>query len=168
MRDSDFDATFSALYERYAIDVYRFALGLSGNASDAEDIVSETFTRVWTSTQPVRSTTVRSYLFTIARNVYLHGLRRTRREAPNAEVAATAHDPRPTPEQHAAARSSLHALSKSLARLKEQDRSALLLHVVHDLGYAEIASMLGISVANVKIKIHRARISLAHLREEQP
>jgi DNA-directed RNA polymerase specialized sigma24 family protein len=39
---------FEALYQRYAADVFRFALYLCGNRAEAEDIASETFVRVWT------------------------------------------------------------------------------------------------------------------------
>ena len=40
---------FSSLYKKYAPDVYRFALYLSGERGDAEDITSETFVRAWTA-----------------------------------------------------------------------------------------------------------------------
>jgi len=38
---------FGGLYEKYAADVFRFALYLSGNRADAEEIASETFVRAW-------------------------------------------------------------------------------------------------------------------------
>jgi len=69
---------FSALYKKYAPDVFRFALYLSGSRADAEDITSETFVRVWTSPAPVEAATVKSYLFTIARNLFLQELRKRR------------------------------------------------------------------------------------------
>ena len=58
---------FSALYKKYAPDVFGFALYLSGERGEAEDITSETFVRVWTSPEPIEMATVRGYLFTIAR-----------------------------------------------------------------------------------------------------
>jgi len=67
---------FEKLYEDHARDVYRFALYLSGDRAVAEDITSETFIRVWTATARVELATVRAYLLTIARNLYLHGQRR--------------------------------------------------------------------------------------------
>lgn len=66
---------FSELYRRYAPDVYRFALYLTGQSSEAEDITAETFARVWTSPEPLRTATVKAYLFTIARHLYRHGRR---------------------------------------------------------------------------------------------
>jgi DNA-directed RNA polymerase specialized sigma24 family protein len=58
---------------------YRFTLYLSGDQSWAEDIVSETFVRCWTSPEPIRTATVKSYLFAIARNLYLRELNRRAR-----------------------------------------------------------------------------------------
>jgi sigma-70-like protein len=49
--------SFGELYARYAQDVYRFALYLSGDRHEAEDITSETFVRAWTATVPIRTWT---------------------------------------------------------------------------------------------------------------
>src|ERR1051325_8887276 len=70
---------FHELYERYSRDVYRFALYLSGDPAAADDIASETFVRVWSSPEPVRFATVKGYLFTIARNLWLMERRRDSR-----------------------------------------------------------------------------------------
>src|SRR5215471_15705643 len=70
---------FSELYRRYAPEVFRFALYLTGNRADAEDITSETFVRLWASSEPIRSQTVKGYLCTIARNLFLRGLRQQSR-----------------------------------------------------------------------------------------
>src|SRR3982750_3905286 len=72
---------FGTLYRQYAPDVYRFALYLSGDASTAEDLTSETFVRLWTA-RDVRVATVRAYLFAIVRNLYRQSLRQSRREEP--------------------------------------------------------------------------------------
>ena len=82
---------FEALYEKYARDVFRFALFLSGNRADAEDIASETFVRAWNAPGEIRQATVKAYLLVIARNCYLQGLRRSGRHAPLEEDFA---DPR--------------------------------------------------------------------------
>ncbi len=79
---------FSALYRQYAPEVFRFALYLSGNQGDAEDITSETFVRAWTSAAHVDMATVRGYLFTIARNLFRQGLRRSRRHSDLNETIA--------------------------------------------------------------------------------
>jgi len=67
------------MYQKYAPEVFRFALYLSGNHGEAEDIVSETFVRAWTSAEHIEMPTLRGYLFTIARNLFLHGRRKSSR-----------------------------------------------------------------------------------------
>ena len=70
---------FEGLYQAHAKDVHRFALFLSGRHDQADDIVSETFIRLWSARSRVDLATVRSYLFTIARNLYLQQQRHRRR-----------------------------------------------------------------------------------------
>jgi RNA polymerase sigma-70 factor, ECF subfamily len=60
------DATdFGSIYKRYSADVFRFALYLCGNRAEADDFLSETFTRAWTSPAGIRVGTVKAYLFMI-------------------------------------------------------------------------------------------------------
>jgi DNA-directed RNA polymerase specialized sigma24 family protein len=62
------DATdFGSIYQRYAPDALRFTLYLCANRADAEDILSETFIRAWTSPAGIRVGTVKAYLLMIAR-----------------------------------------------------------------------------------------------------
>ena len=95
---------FDTLYQRYARDVYRFALYLSGRPHEADDITAETFVRAWTSRQPIRVGTVKAYLFMIARNLYRAGLREHGRTA---ALDETMRDPGPGPDTAAADRLTL-------------------------------------------------------------
>lgn len=152
---------FSALYQKYAPDVFRFALYLSGNRAEAEDITSETFVRVWTSPEPIRAETVKGYLFTIARNLYLQGLRKSKRHAELDEQMA---DHQASPLAQAEQKAEFLAVLAGLQELPETDRSAVLLRAVEGLPYEEIAKALGITLAAVKTKIYRARLALARIR----
>jgi len=153
---------FTTLYRQHAADVFRFALHLSRDRHEAEDITSETFVRAWTSPEPIRLATVRGYLFTIARNLYLQRLRKRRSHV------ALAHDLR-DPGQDPLARieqtSQVRAVLEGVQRLPEIDRSALLMRALNGMAYAEIARALGITLAAVKVKIHRARIALLALKD---
>ena len=73
--------TFHEIYKRHSRDVYRYAYWLSGSAEDADDITSETFARAWAGREAIRTETVKAYLFAIARNLYLKGLRHTKRQS---------------------------------------------------------------------------------------
>jgi RNA polymerase sigma-70 factor (ECF subfamily) len=154
---------FAALYERYAADVYRFALYLSGDRGEAEDITSETFTRAWTAPGPIVTATVKGYLFTIARNLFLHGRRAASRAV---AVDETLRDPAAPPDVRAEQRAALDAVRARLRTLPAPDRAALLMYAVGGMPYEEIARALGISLASVKVKIHRARLALADIRGE--
>jgi RNA polymerase sigma-70 factor (ECF subfamily) len=155
---------FDGLYRRYAPDVFRFALYLSGNRSDAEDITSETFVRAWTSSGTIRAATVKAYLFTIARHLHLKGLRRTSRLV---TIPETLPDPGAGPHARAERDSELAAALRALQRLPEIDRAALLMRAADDMAYDEIARALDLSLASVKVRIHRARLALGRMREAE-
>jgi RNA polymerase sigma-70 factor (ECF subfamily) len=152
---------FSALYKKYAPDVFRFALYLSGDRSQAEDITSEVFVRVWASTEPIQPATVKGYLFTIARNLFLHGLRGKSRHVP---LDTELRDPGASPYAQAERKEEFRAMLAGLQQLAEIDRSALLMSALDGMPYEEISRTLGISLASVKVKIHRARLALAGVR----
>jgi RNA polymerase sigma-70 factor (ECF subfamily) len=146
------------LYRRHASAVFRFAWGLCGDRSQAEDLVSETFTRLLTKAPRIETRTALAYLLAVARNAYLSGRRRERREMPlDAEVRAPESDPGARLDDQAR----LQSVVRALRELPEGERSALLLRVDHDLTYEEIASALGISVGAAKVRVHRARLRLA-------
>jgi RNA polymerase sigma-70 factor, ECF subfamily len=134
---------FSTLYKKYAPDVFRFALYLSGDRSQAEDITSETFVRAWTSPEPIAVPTVKAYLFTIARNL---------------------RDPQASPYIQAEQKQEFRAVLAGLQELPEIDRAALLMRALDGMAYEEISRTLGISLSSAKVKIHRARLALAGVR----
>ncbi len=141
----------------------RFALFLTGDASIADDITSETFVRVWVSSGSTRETTVKAYLFTIARNVYRDILRRDRRLEP-------LHDSLPDDRPSLAARmehsAQLATVLAAMRELNEIDRAALSMRASEEMSYEEIAGALELSVASVKTRVHRARVKL--MRACQP
>jgi RNA polymerase sigma-70 factor, ECF subfamily len=152
---------FGRLYRAHAPHARRFALFLTGQEALADDLVSEAFVRAWTARDRLQLPTVRSYLFAIVRNLYLHHLRQQRRQAPLGPSTA---DDRPGPEDRATGRSELRAVLAALAGLPEVDRAALLMRADGDASYEEIAVALGLSVSAAKVKVHRARLKLAEAR----
>jgi RNA polymerase sigma-70 factor (ECF subfamily) len=155
---------FSALYKKYAPDVFRFALYLSGHRADAEDITSETFARAWASSGRIEMTSVKGYLFAIARNLFLQGLRKKNR---NVELSDDLRDSQASPYVQAEQKQELRVVLAVLQQLPEIDRAALLMRASDDVSYEEIARALAITVASAKVKIHRARLKLAEFRHVQ-
>src|ERR1035438_4623529 len=128
-------ASFTELYQSHSREVYQFALYLSGDPALAEDIVSETFLRIWDSAATVRMETVRGYLFTIARNLFLHSLGNKRKQDPLEDthsVAATA-------ARDLELKEDLRDTLAALQTLPEVDRAAVLLRAQEGVSYEEIA-----------------------------
>jgi len=149
---------FSELYRTYARDVHRFALFLSGDPAVADDIVSETFIRLWHARGRVDLTTVKSYLLAIARNLFLLERRHARRLT---SVDERARDERPGPDRSAQAHQDLQLVLAALQTLPELDRAAVLLRAEEGLSYEEIAAALGMTPVAARVKVHRARLKLA-------
>jgi RNA polymerase sigma-70 factor (ECF subfamily) len=149
---------FGDLYKRYYADVYRFALFLTGNPSRAEDLAADTFVRAWTALDRVRQPTVRAYLLTITRNLYRDELRR--RQPSPAVLDDRTVDTQPRVDVRVEHRSELRRVCGRLKGVARGDRRALLLYVVREMSYAQIAVRLGVSVGSVKSRIARAREAL--------
>ena len=148
---------FGGLYRRYWADVFRFALYLCGNATDAEDLTAEAFLRAWMSTKPVRVGTVKAYLFMIVRNLHRDRMRRKRPHEPVTEALS---DPQPGPEARASQRGELQHVLAALQQLPEADRAVLVMSAVDQMPHELIAAALRLSIAAVKVRIHRARLKL--------
>jgi RNA polymerase sigma-70 factor (ECF subfamily) len=146
--------SFEELYVAYSPDVYRFANWLSGNSNDAEDIASETFVRAWMNFSTIRTETLKAYLFTIARNIYLESLRKKRDHELLRDTYPDAH---PSIEKIIETQSELNQIRDTLLTIIEIDRSAFVMRVEYDLPYAEIARVLQLSESAVKVKVHRVR-----------
>jgi RNA polymerase sigma-70 factor (ECF subfamily) len=155
---------FHELYDRYAADVHRFALYLCGDPALADDLTSETFLRAWSSTSPIREATVKAYLFTIVRHLYLSELRRSSRHAPLTDAIAS---PAPGQDVRFEKGSALDTVLRGLRALPEIERAALLMRTQGGMSYAEIAETLQLSTVNAKVKVHRARLKLTALLPER-
>jgi RNA polymerase sigma-70 factor (ECF subfamily) len=151
---------FTTIYRRHAPDVLRFAFYLCGDRKEAEDIASEAFVRAWTSPTPIVVDTVKAYLFTIVRNLYLQNKRRSARHAPMHDQVA---DARPSAERVTEQRDEIAAAAERVARLPEIDRGAFLMRVDGST-YEDIGAALGISAGAARVKVHRARLALAGIR----
>ena len=152
---------FESLYRRFAPDVFRFALYLSADRTLAEDITSETFVRAWTSPSAIRMATVKAYLLAIARNLYVEEMRRRGRHM---ELSATLPDGTDLARK-TGMRDALERAAAELQQIPEGDRTALLMRAEEEMTYEEIAAALGIGLAAVKMRIFRARLRLAELKE---
>lgn len=151
-----------SLYKRYAPDVRRFALFLSGDPVMADEITSDTFAGAWQARRRIRQPTVKSYLFAIARNLYRD---RQRREARHTELDESMADKRVSAQTRMEQSAEVVAVLAALQHLPEMDRTVLLMRALDELPYEEIAETLGIPVVTAKVKAYRARLKLMQTRQ---
>ena len=151
-----------SLYQRYAPDVRRFAFFLSGDPVMADEITSDTFMSAWLARRRIRQPTVKSYLFAIARNLYLDLQRRQERHVVLEEHIT---DNRVSAQMHIEQTAEVRAVLAALRQLPEMDRTALLMRALDEMPYEEIAETLGIPVVTAKVKVYRARLKLMQTRQ---
>jgi RNA polymerase sigma-70 factor, ECF subfamily len=152
--------------------VHRFALRLTRDGPEAEDLVQETYLRAYRSwDQFARGTNCRSWLFTICRNTHLHARQsaRSRYEVVETDASAGSADRSQLLDQHAVATQSPDdffgrivddRLLEAIDALPEDFREPLILSDLADLNYAEIAEVLNIPLGTVKSRLFRARRQL--------
>ncbi|HKW89577.1 MAG TPA: RNA polymerase sigma factor [Candidatus Acidoferrales bacterium] len=153
---------FESLYERHAPEVRRFAMYLCGDPATADEITSDTFVKAWLAVGRIREPTVKSYLFSIARNLYLDSVRRGSRHT---ELDPNLMDARSSTHTQLEQKAELRAALAELKTLPEIDRTALMMRALEEMPYEEIAAALDISVVTAKVKVHRARMKLMQKRD---
>lgn len=155
-------------FETYRQLLFSLAYRMTGSAAEAEDIVQDAYLRSRAADEAaIRAP--KAYLSTIVTRLsldYLKSARATREHYIGTwlpEPLLTAHGALPleTVEQRETISLAFLAL---LEYLTPQERAVFLLRDVFDFGYAEIAEMLGLSEANCRQVLHRARQRIAERR----
>lgn len=163
---------FRALVARVAPTVYRIAYRMLGRDAEAQDVVQETFIRVWQQLGKVRDhAAIKAWICRIARNLCADRLRAEKRrpadaldEAELSDLAAAierAGRAPKTPEEQVVSAEERAALLALVATLREKHRMVLLLRMVEGMRCEEIAATLGCPVGTVESRLHRARGELA-------
>lgn len=156
-RDGDLGA-FDQLVERHSAAAYRVALRMLGDPGDAQDAVQDAFVEVWRSLGSFRGDSAfTTWLYRIVVNRCLRVLRRRRPSEPLPEIVVST---APGPERAAVARSQVAHLLGALDRLTPEQRAVFVLRELEGLTYEQIGLALGVTVAAVKSRLHRARIEV--------
>lgn len=159
-RAGDVEA-FEVLVRRHEGRVYRVAFRLLGSHADAQDATQETFVRAWRGLGRFRGeSAVSTWLYRIVTNHCLNMIVASRPAASlDLEMPLVGSDPAEITEQ----RERFTAVARQVASLPPDQRAALVLRDFEGLSYEEVAAALEVSVAAIKGRIHRARLSV--LRE---
>ncbi len=155
---------FERLVDRHGEALFRFAARTCRGARDAEDAVQEALLAAWRGAGTFRAeASGRTWLF----QVLIHACRRAGRrhageperheEASAAEALAADQS---GPDERTAARQAAAALERALAELPAEAREVLLLRDVEGLSGEEAAAALGVGIAAMKSRLHRARLEL--------
>jgi RNA polymerase sigma-70 factor (ECF subfamily) len=145
---------FEALYRESRDDVYAYVAGLLRDRSAAEEVTSQAFERAWRKRRQLdrKRGTPRAWLFGIARNAALDGLRRRRKLAHDAGADTAATDLIANPADAAVDRA---VLQRALDSLSGRERELVALKFFGDLSNAEIASVIRTSETNAGTRLHR-------------
>jgi RNA polymerase sigma-70 factor, ECF subfamily len=148
--------------------IYRVVRGLVHDASEARDLTQEAFIKAYQALPAFRGeSTLRTWLVRIAQNVVLDHFRRVARERAagsspleDTDPEALAQEGALDPSQVVERRQSDACVQRCMDTLPAAYRQAVALHDMAGLTSREIATLLGVSVATVKIRLHRGRARL--------
>jgi RNA polymerase sigma-70 factor (ECF subfamily) len=152
------------LYARYSPQVYRFILRLTGNASVAEDLVSDVFLDVWKAARRFQARSeVSTWLLAIARHKAMSVLRNRVAEPLHERAAASLADPSQDPETIACAHDRSRVIRNCLAQLSSAHREVLDLAYYHGRSITEMSRILDVPESTVKTRMFYARAGMARL-----
>jgi RNA polymerase sigma-70 factor (ECF subfamily) len=149
--------SFAALVEQHSQFVFRIALAITRHASDAEDVVQETFLQVYRGDRWKRIEDERGYLARVAWRLAVRQQRPRKREQ---ELLVEQQSRQANPEESAMDRQLESWLHERIGALPEKLRQPLALLAVGDLKLVEIAEMLGLPEGTVRRRVYTARQKL--------
>ncbi len=164
---------FQELVRRYEQKLYNFGRRMCRNESDAEDLVQDTFLNVYRFLKDFRyETKFKNWLYRVAANTSLKRRRRSK-FAPEPELSleefARTEEAEPLEQVPEWARMPLdqilneellETLNQAIWSLPEKYRIVVILRDVEEFSTEETAQILNLSPANVKVRLHRARLFL--------
>lgn len=158
-RSDDVSSFFEMNYDR----IYRYIRGMVRDANEAEDLTQEAFLRAHRERETLRDPgALLSWLYRVATHVSLDRLRqRAKAAVREAKVDLAAIDPpdpgTPSMQQALEQEQMSACVNRFLVAIPDTYRSVILLHDMHALTGPEIAAVLEVPLATVKIRLHRAR-----------
>lgn len=170
---------FYELVEKYETRLFNFGLRMCGDASDAEDMVQETFLNVFKYLEGFRhETKFKNWMYKVAASTCLKKKRKSK-FAPERELSLEEFIPENNdqitgelpdwalvPLEQLLNAELFAELQKGILELPEKYRVVIVLRDVEGFSTAETAQILSISAENVKVRLHRARLFLRdHLKD---
>ena len=140
-----------------------FAMSLSRNSAQADDLVQDTIVKAWTNFSKFQQgTNLRAWLFTILRNTFYSGRRKAQREV--ADVDGVFSQNLASKPEHDG-RLAMKDFEVAFAQLPPEQREALVLVGASGFSYEEAAEMCGCAVGTIKSRANRGRVRLVELMQ---
>jgi RNA polymerase sigma factor (sigma-70 family) len=160
----DHNARFNVAVMPYLNDAYRLARWLTGNRSDAEDVVQDAFLAAFRGIGNLSGGNARAWVLTIVRHAAYQWLRKNRPAAlvfvedlESVTLDLSAAPEVETPEAALIAKTEARLLEEAIAALPVIPRETLVLREVQGLTYREIAEVTGVPIGTVMSRLARAR-----------
>ncbi|MBN1116642.1 MAG: RNA polymerase sigma factor [Bacteroidales bacterium] len=144
-------AEYNLCVENHADGIYRFILKNLRDSDRAQDVVQETFAKLWVKYAEVNFGKAKSYLFTTAYHTMIDMIRKDKHTD---EIDTLAAVPSTRDEQYSDLK---EVLDEAVNMLPEDQRSVLLLRDYEGYNYKEIEEITGLNESQVKVYIYRAR-----------
>jgi len=142
--------------------IFRFALKNLRDEFEAENVVQNTFEKLWVRKEKVEMTTAKAFIFKIAYNNCIDIIRKAKRSTTMDEVVENRYS---HSEQYS---DTLEIINGAVERLPEKQKTVILLRDYEGYDYKSIREITGMTEAQVKINIFRARKFLkAYLKDMQ-
>lgn len=145
---------YNKCVEQFSDNLFRFLVKNIRDEEKANDLVQDTFEKLWRKVETVTYSKAKSYLFTTGYHTMIDLIRREKKQGDFEEVnpMKLAHD-----RQYSDLNEILH---QALEMIPEQQRSVVLLRDYEGYSYKEIEDITGLNESQVKVYIYRARVAL--------
>ena len=150
---------FTSLYNEYSPGILKLCLGYTGDLAQAEDLLQEAFIAVWNNMKKFRGEASWStWIYRVSVNTCLSHLRKHKQKIVDIDQPGLVM----MPEENNNKEQEIQLLYKCISQLEQTDRIIISL-VLDDKPYTEIAYVLAISEANLRVKIHRIKKQLTEI-----
>jgi len=156
------EQVFSSVFKTNSKTVFNFIYYKFGNEEKAHDAVQEAFVKLWENCAKVSPEKAKSYLYTVANNLYLNVIKAEKVRMKYADLHSNSIS-NESPEFVLEEKQFQQKLDNALNALPENQRTTFLLNRIDGKKYAEIAEMEGVSVKAIEKRMH---LALKTLREQ--
>lgn len=154
------EARFDAFYHDHARSLRNFIYYKFGDAEQSDDVVQESFIRLWKNCAKVTLATAKGFLYKVAINLSM-SLKRSEKVQLNYKVQAVKVEfDQESPEYVMLEKEFMDRITEAISSLPDKQREVFLMNRVEKKTYKEIAELSGVSVKAIEKSMHKALLKL--------